>query len=258
MLDLVDSHCHLDDPRFDADRDAVLAAARAAGVGQIVIPATTAARWPQVQAASSLTPGLYPAYGLHPMFMPEHRPGDLAALEAWLDQGQAVAIGECGLDFSNPAWDADSQRQLFAAQLGLARQSRLTVIIHARKAVEEVIQALKRAGPVAGVVHSYSGSIEQARQLAGLGVHVSLGGPMTHARANRLHKLVAALPDWQLLLETDAPDQPDACCLGQRNEPARLAAICEFAARLRQTTPTALASLTSANARRLFGLPAAA
>lgn len=258
MLDLVDSHCHLDDPRFDADREAVIAGARAAGVSQIVIPATTAQRWPQVQAASTLAPGLYPAYGLHPMFIAQHGPGDLAALETRLDQGAAVAVGECGLDFSNPAWEAEHQRQLFAAQLVLARQYRLPVIIHARKAVEEVILALKRAGPVTGVVHSYSGSIEQARQLAGLGIHVSLGGPMTHARANRLHQLVTALPDWQLLLETDAPDQPDACCQGQRNEPARLRAICQFAAGLRQTTPAALASLTSANARRLFSLPAVA
>lgn len=258
MLDLVDSHCHLDDPRFNADREAVLADARAAGLSQIVIPATTASRWPQVRATSRLAPGLYPAYGLHPMFLDAHRQAHIAALEQVLAEGDAVAIGECGLDFSSPAWDPAQQQYFFAAQISLARHSGLPLIIHARKAVEAVILALKRAGGVAAVVHSYSGSIEQARQLADLGVHVSIGGPMTHARANRLHKLVAALPDWQLLLETDAPDQPDACCPGQRNEPARLAAICEFAARLRQTTPTALASLTSANARRLFGLPAAA
>ena len=200
--------------------------------------------------------GLYPAFGLHPMFVQAHQPTDLSALEQALAAGGVVAIGECGLDFSSPLWDAAQQRHYFAAQISLARQAGLPLIIHARQAVEEVIQALKRAGGVAAVVHSYSGSIEQARQLAGLGVHISLGGPMTHPRAQRLHRLVAALPDWQLLLETDAPDQPDACCRGQRNEPARLAAIASCAAQLRQTTPAALASLTSANARRLFKLPA--
>jgi TatD DNase family protein len=256
MLDLVDSHCHLDDPRFAADREAVLVRAHQAGVRQIIVPATSAARWPQVRAACQDQPGIYPAYGLHPMFIDQHQPGQLAALEQELAVGDAVAIGECGLDFSSPAWDPVQQQYFFAAQISLARQTGLPLIIHARKAVEQVILALKCAGGVAAVVHSYSGSIEQARQLADLGVHVSIGGPMTHARANRLHKLVAALPDWQLLLETDAPDQPDACCQGQRNEPARLAAICDFAASLRQTTPQALAELTSANARRLFGLPA--
>ena len=257
MLDLVDSHCHLDDPRFAPDRQAVIARARQAGVGQIVVPATTAARWPDVRAACRQQPGIHPAYGLHPMFLDAHRQAHIAALEQVLADGDAVAIGECGLDFSSPAWEPVQQQYYFDAQVDLARQTGLPLIIHARKAVEVVILALKRAGGVAAVVHSYSGSIEQARQLADLGVHVSIGGPMTHARANRLHRLVAALPDWQLLLETDAPDQPDACCQGQRNEPARLAAICEFAAGLRQSSPAALASLTSANARRLFGLPAA-
>ncbi len=256
MLDLVDSHCHLDDPRFDADRQCVIAAAAAAGVRQMVIPATTAARWPAVRAASAMAKGLYPAFGLHPMFVDDHRPTDLRALEQALAAGDVVAVGECGLDFSSPACDATQQRYYFQAQISLARHARLPLIIHARKAVEEVILTLKRAGDVAAVVHSYSGSIEQARQLAGLGVHISVGGPMTHPRAQRLQRLVAALPDWQLLLETDAPDQPDACYQGQRNAPARLAVITECAARLRQTTPTALASLTSANARRLFNLPA--
>jgi len=255
MLDLVDSHCHLDDPRFDLDRAQVIARARQAGIGQIVVPATTATRWPQVRSVCQGQPGIHPAFGLHPMFSGQHRRDHITALEQVLADGDAVAIGECGLDYSSAQWDPALQQHFFAAQINLARQTGLPLIIHARKAVEPVILALKRAGGVAAVVHSYSGSIEQARQLADLGVHVSIGGPMTHERANRLHKLVAALPDWQLLLETDAPDQPDACCQGQRNEPARLAAICEFAAGLRQTTPAALASLTSANARRLFRLP---
>lgn len=251
----VDSHCHLDDPRFDADRGEVVARARAAGVRQIVVPATTAARWPVVRAACAGGPGLFPAYGLHPMFIAEHGPAELAALEAELARGDAVAIGEAGLDFSNPLWDPGAQRRVFAHQVGLARETGLPLIVHARKAVEEIIQVFKHAGGVAAVVHSYSGSIEQARQLADLGVHVSLGGPVTHERAQRLHKLVAALPDWQLLLETDAPDQPDAGIAGQRNEPARLPLIGEAVAQLRGQEALSVAAMTSANARRLFGLP---
>ena len=253
----IDSHCHLDDPRFDADRSAVVERAHQAGVRQIVVPATTAARWPQVRAACAGAPGLFPAFGLHPMFIDEHVPAHLAALEAELARGGAVAIGEAGLDFSAPHWDPQAQRRVFANQVGLARETGLPLILHARKAVEEIIQTLKQAGGVAAVVHSYSGSIEQARQLADLGVHVSLGGPLTHARAQRLHRLVAALPDWQLLLETDAPDQPDAGLPGGRNEPARLPVIGQAVADLRGQSLATVAAMTSANARRLFALPPA-
>lgn len=258
MHDLVDSHCHLDDPRLETDRLQVLERASAAGISQIVVPATTASRWPRVRAVCELAPGLFPAYGLHPMFIDEHRAEDLTALEDWLAGGDAVAIGECGLDFSSPQWDPAAQRRYFHAQVALARQTGLPLILHARKAVEEIILTLKRAGGVSGVVHSYSGSIEQARQLADLGIHISLGGPVTHERAKRLHALVAALPDWQLLLETDAPDQPDAGIPGQRNEPARLPVILETAARLRGQSPAELAAITTANSRRLFKLPVAA
>ena len=256
MFDLVDSHCHLDDVRFDIDRSQVLERSRAAGVRQVVVPATTAARWPAVRSACGQGAGLFPAYGLHPMFIAEHNGDHLRALETWLAEGDAVAIGECGLDFSSPDWDAKAQRHFFAAQVSMARQTGLPLIVHARKAVEEVILTLKRAGGVQGVVHSYSGSIEQARQLADLGIHVSLGGPMTHERARRLRALVTALPDWQLLLETDAPDQPDAAIPGQRNEPSRLSVILEAAARLRGQSAAELAAITAANARRLFNLPA--
>lgn len=250
-----DSHCHLDDPRFDPDRAQVLARAQAAGVCAIVVPSTTAARWPAVAACCPAGGTLYPAWGLHPMFIEQHGEAALAALERQLAGHRAVAIGECGLDFSNPCRDVDAQRRVFAHQVGLARETGLPLIIHARRAVEEVIMQLRRAPGVGAVVHSYSGSIEQAEQLAGLGVHVSLGGPVTHDRALRLHKLVAALPDWQLLLETDAPDQPDAAIRGERNEPARMPHIAGHIARLRGSSLESLAAVTTGNCRRLFALP---
>lgn len=255
-MEWIDSHCHLDDPRFDPDRAEVVQRARSAGVGAIIVPATTAARWPAVAASCQAGDDIHPAWGLHPMFIADHAPGDLAALEQQVARQRPVAIGECGLDFSNPQWDAQAQRGVFEAQVALAQQAGLPLIIHARQAVEEVIQTLRRYPSATGVVHSYSGSIEQARQLAGIGIHVSLGGPLTHARALRLHKLVAALPDWQLLLETDAPDQADAGIFGQRNEPQRLPHIAAHVAALRQVELSALAASTSANARRLFALPA--
>lgn len=253
---LFDSHTHLDDARFDADRRAVLERAVAAGVRDIVLAGVTARRWPAIRSTCALhVPGLrlHASYGLHPMFVDEHRQTDLAELETWLQRDRPVAIGECGLDFQVTA-DPELQRRYFRHQLGLARETGLPVILHARKAVEEVILTLRREGPVRGVVHSYGGSIEQARQLWDLGLHLGLGGPLTHDRAHKLHRLVAAMPLQQLLLETDAPDQPGAAHRGERNEPAYVAEVLDTVARLRDTSRESIAEATRTNALRLFGI----
>ncbi|WP_409476738.1 TatD family hydrolase [Stenotrophomonas sp. Y-13] len=256
-MQLVDSHCHLDAPAFDGDRDAVLARAGAAGVAAMVVPAVTAAGWPGLRQACAANPALHPAYGLHPMFLAEHRPPHLDALRAWVEREAPCAIGECGLDFFVEGLDPDTQRQYFHAQLQLAREAGLPVIVHARRATEEVIHTLRRVGSLRGVVHSFSGSPEQARQLWDLGFLIGLGGPLTYPRANRLRTLVATMPLEFLLLETDAPDQPDAAIRGQRNEPARLPAVAAAVAGLRGQTVEEIAARTSENARRLFKLPPA-
>jgi TatD DNase family protein len=253
---LVDSHCHLDAPEFDRDRDAVIARARAAGVSRQVVPAVSAAGWPKLRSICAGTDGLFPAYGLHPMFLQEHREGHLAELDDWIQRERPCAIGECGLDFFVDGLDPRAQQHFFDGQLELAREHALPLIVHARRSVDAVIASIKRIGDLRGVVHSFSGSAEQARQLAQLGFMIGLGGPVTYERANRLRKLAAGVPIESLLLETDAPDQPDAGIRGQRNEPARLANVLQVVADLRGETPTAIAAATSANAGRLFRLPA--
>jgi len=253
---LVDSHCHLDASEFDADRDAVIARARAAGVQAQVVPAVTAASWPKLRQVCQQAPGLYPAYGLHPMFLAEHQPGHLADLRGWIERERPCAIGECGLDFFVEGLDAEAQQRYFIGQLELAREFDLPVIVHARRAVDAVIAAIKRVGGLRGVVHSFSGSPEQAAQLHTLGFLLGLGGPLTYERAQRLQRLVREMPLEQLLLETDAPDQPDAGIRGQRNEPARLAVIARHVAALRGSDVETVARVTSGNARRLFALPA--
>lgn len=257
---LVDSHCHLDADEFDVDRAAVIARAQAAGVTRQVVPAVAAAGWPKLRALCAATPGLFPAYGLHPMFLAQHRPEHLTALHEWIERERPHAIGECGLDHYVAGLDADAQRAYFEGQLRLARAFDLPLIVHARRAVDAVIAAIRRVGGggLRGVVHSYAGSREQAAQLRKLGFLVGLGGPVTYARAQRLQRLVAVLPIEQLLLETDAPDQPDAGIRGQRNEPARLPQVLQAIARLRGEEPEAIARTTTANAERLFGLPPAA
>ncbi len=254
---LIDSHCHLDASEFDPDRTAVIERARAAGVQAQVVPAVIAASWPKLREVCQQAPGLYPAYGLHPMFLADHRPEHLGQLRDWIERERPCAIGECGLDFFVEGLDAEAQQGFFIGQLKLARDFDLPVIVHARRAVDAVIAAIRRIGGLRGVVHSFPGSPEQAAQLDKLGFLLGLGGPLTYERAQRLQRLVREMPLEQLLLETDAPDQPDAGIRGQRNEPARLSVIARHVAALRGADVETVARVTSENARRLFALPAA-
>lgn len=251
---LVDSHCHLDAVEFDADRAAVIARARAAGVRMQVLPATHAGAWPGLREAAALDDGLYPAYGLHPTFLAHHRPGHLEQLRTWLERERPVAVGECGLDYFVEGLDPAQQAHWFNGQLKLAREFDLPVIVHARRSVDAVIAAIRRIGGLRGVVHSFSGSRQQAEVLWREGFLLGLGGPVTYERAQRLRRLAADMPIEHLLLETDAPDQPDAGLRGQRNEPARLAVVCATIAALRGVDDHVVAEATSANARRLFAL----
>ncbi|UNK49626.1 TatD family hydrolase [Lysobacter sp. S4-A87] len=256
MALLVDSHCHLDAAEFDGDRDQVVARARQAGVTRQVVPAVDAAGWPKLRQACPAGSGLYPAYGLHPMYLSAHRDEHLPLLREWIERERPLAVGECGLDYFVEGLDAQQQMHFFEGQLQLAREFDLPVIVHARRAVDAVIAAIRRVGGLRGVVHSYSGSEEQARQLWRAGFMLGLGGPVTYDRANRLRKLAASMPLEHLLLETDAPDQPDAGIRGQRNEPARLPQVLAVIAGLRGIEAEELARATTANAERLFALPA--
>lgn len=250
---LFDSHVHLDAPEFDADRARVLHDARAAGVEEMLIPAVTAASWPKLHDLCASEPGLYPAYGLHPCRLQQHADHDLASLEDWLRNHPAVAVGECGLDFFEPGPDRERQLRLLHGQFAIAHRLDLPLVLHARRAFEQVIQALRGYGrSLRGVVHSFSGSAEQARELWKLGFLVGIGGPVTHERARRLRRVVASLPVECLLLETDAPDQPDSRHRGQRNEPAFLPDVLHCVAGLRGDDPRELARKTTTNARKLF------
>lgn len=251
---LVDSHCHLDAGEFDPDRREVIARAREAGVGHQIIPAIDAEGWPKLRDICRAGEGLHPAYGLHPMFLDSHREEHLAQLREWLAQERTVAIGECGLDYFVEGLDMQRQQFFFEGQLELAREFDLPVIVHARRAVDAVIAAIRRVGELRGVVHSFSGSEEQASQLWRAGFLIGLGGPVTYERAKRLRRLAASMPLEHLLLETDAPDQPDSSNRGQRNEPARLTQVLRTIAQLRGDSEERIAEVTSANAKRLFGL----
>ena len=254
---LIDSHSHIDVAAFDGDRASVLARARAAGVDRQVVPAISLAGFAILRDLCRTEPGLYPAYGLHPMYLAEHRPEHLAQLTAWIDREHPCAVGECGLDFHVEGLDADEQRRYLRGQLEIAENFHLPVILHARRALDEVIAALRTAAVAGGVVHSFSGSREQARQLWKMGFCLGIGGPVTYERASRLRGIVASMPLEFLVLETDSPDQPLHGRQGARNEPALLAEVCACVATLRGDEPEAIAAATTENCERVFGLPAA-
>lgn len=256
MLTLIDSHSHFDVGEFDSDRAEALQRARAAGVTRQIIPAIALRGFAKLRDMCASETGLFPAYGLHPMFLAEHAIEHLDDLAIWVERDKPVAVGECGLDFYVDGLDPNSQRLYFRRQLELAREHDLPVIIHARRAVEEVIAAIRSIGNLRGVIHSYSGSMEQARQLWDIGFLLGFGGPLTYERATRLRHIAAEMPLEFLLLETDSPDQPLASHRGERNEPAFLPEVLNTVAKLRGEAPEIVADATTANAEKLFGLAA--
>ena len=251
---LIDSHVHLDSDAFADDRDSVIERAHLSGVNNMIVPAVDATSWPRIRALCASSSTQFPAYGLHPMFISQHAPADVEVLSSWLATGDAVAVGEIGLDIHADGLDPSLQRDYFVRQLRLARAHHLPVIVHARGLLEEVTLTLRRVGALHGVVHSFSGSLQQAQRLWALGFCLGIGGTVTYERAQRLRRIVTDMPLEFLLLESDAPDQPDAAHRGQRNEPANVANICQCVAALRHTTATEIAAATTANAQRLFAL----
>ena len=253
-MSLIDTHCHFDFEAFDADRGQLWQQLAASGVDKLIVPATTAEHWSRLESVVRQYPNIYCAYGLHPMFIAQHQPEHLKQLASWLLKERVVAVGECGLDFYLPDLDQDKQLLLFVEQLKLAKDFDLPVIIHARKSLDVVMKHLRRFTGLRGVIHSFSGSEQQAEKLGELGFCLGVGGTVTYERAQRLRKVLSIVPEEMLLLETDAPDQPDSEWRGRRNEPGRLPAIAEQLAVLRGTTMAHISQVTRANAERLFKL----
>jgi len=251
---LIDAHVHTDDERLSGDRSGVLAAAREANVIAQIVPAISQRYWPRIKSVCEAESDLFACYGLHPCFHDEHQDAHLADLAQWLSREKPVAVGECGLDYQIAGADKAHQQHFFNAQLSLAREFNLPVVIHARKAVEDVIRMIRASGHYKGLVHSFNGSQAQASRLIDLGYRLSFGGAVTFERARRLRELVTALPLDAILLETDAPDQPDASHHKQRNEPAYLINVWQAVCELRSEDGETIANATTANAISLFDL----
>lgn len=253
MNELIDTHCHIDVAEFDGDRARVIESARARGVTRMVVPAIRAGDWGHLLDVCANNAGLYPALGLHPVYLDEHQAADLDALEQALGQSKSiVAVGEIGLDYALQTLDRQRQQSLFEAQLAIAASARLPVIVHARKSHDDVLGALQRFDLPGGIIHAFSGGIEHARRYIALGYKLGFGGMLTFERSTKLRALARALPLDAIVLETDAPDLTVAAHRGERNSPEYLPDVCAALAAVRDLDPGRVAAETTANACSLL------
>lgn len=263
---LIDTHCHLDASEFASDRDEVVAAAAAAGVAAIVVPAVSVDNFHAVRECCARYPECYPAYGVHPLYLDRSCESDesgtttfdrlRACLQHELDGPfPPVAVGEIGLDYYVPGFDAGKQERFFVEQLKVARDFDLPVLLHVRRAVDQVLKCLRQTGVRRGIAHAFNGSRQQADEFLRLGFKLGFGGAMTSPRATRLRELAASLPADAIVLETDAPDIPPAWLGGGRNAPGELARIAAVLAELRGIDVSEAVLMTGNNAVEIVKIP---
>ena len=251
-MSLIDSHCHIDFPIFDQDRQAILHRCQQLTIDTLFVPGVTAATWDRLLNVCQHSPQLHPALGMHPMFMAEHHDKHIPLLREYVAQHSPIAIGEIGLDFYIPNHDKQSQSQLFEQQLAIAKEFELPVLLHVRKAHDQTLSLLKKYSIHSGIVHAFSGSEQQANAYIKQGLLLGFGGAITHNRATRLQGLLAKLPLTAIALETDAPDMPLADQLGQRNSPENIVLIAKKIAELRKQTFEEITESTTNNVRKLI------
>jgi TatD DNase family protein len=268
---LVDTHAHLDDVKFGADRDDVVRRALQAGVAQII---TVGADLPSTRSAIALSerhPSVFATVGIHPHDAQKASPSALSKVRDLASHPRVVAVGEIGLDFYRDWCPRDAQRAAFEAQLGLAAEVGKPVVVHIRDkggetgAYDEALKTLRawlsgrREGdPVIrspGVLHCFSGDVRTAESILELGFYIGVDGPVTYPAAKALQSVIAQVPLERLLLETDCPYMAPQSLRGRRNEPAFLPEIALKVAQIKATAPQEVARVTTSSACRVFGLP---
>jgi TatD DNase family protein len=256
-VSIFETHCHLNNARFDEDRDAVIDRARKSGVTEFIEIGYDLESSRQAVALTDPVRRIYAAVGIHPhdaTAWDAEAEGEIRRLAA---EPGVVAIGEIGLDFYRDLSPRDAQFAAFAAQLDLATELELPVSIHTRESMAEALTVLAPYGNsgLPGVLHCWSGSVAQAEEAVAFGFTLGIGGVVTYKNAGELLDVVRAIPLERLLLETDCPYLPPTPYRGKRNEPAYLPLIAEKIAELKDTLPSTVAEVTRTNALRLFKLP---
>ncbi|MGE6179597.1 TatD family hydrolase [Aeromonas salmonicida] len=253
-MQLIDTHCHLDFPVFDPDRAALLAECRQLGVGEYIIPAVGEENWARVMALSEQHAGIAYGLGIHPWYVGAQTPGALTRLQGLLAARPCglVAVGECGLDLRSHV-PQEGQLELFEAQIRLAMDHELPLIVHSVRANDTVAKILRRFKPArGGVIHAFSGSLQQGQAFWQLGFRLGVGGVISFDRANKTREAIRDLPLEALLLETDAPDMPLQGQQGRPNTPANLPKIAQLLAELRQQPLSHVASVLHESTLRAF------
>lgn len=248
-MQLIDTHSHLDTYHFSDDFPEVLERSRQAGVIAQILPGVYQGWWANLLKITSREHDLFAAIGLHPLYLQMHTPEHLEELDFHAKEGKLVGIGEIGLDYFIENADRQAQQHLFEAQLDIAKQHDLPVLLHVRKAHDHVQATLRRKKFTrGGIVHAFSGSLQQAEKYLKLGFKISFGGTITYDRATKIRAVASNLPLHSIVLETDAPDIPPRNHHGERNSPEYLPHILHALAALRSESMETLSSQTSQNA----------
>lgn len=251
-MKIIDTHCHLDFKVFDEDRTQVVTQARANGLAAFIIPAVKKQTWQALITMCETLPDAYYALGLHPVFISEHQYDDINALKDILETSRPIAIGEIGLDFYDKSLDIEKQLTLFEQQLQLACDIDLPVILHVRKAHEEVLACLKKYPVKGGVVHAFNASLQQAERYMVYNFKFGFGGMLTYERSSKLRKLARELPIDSMVLETDSPDMTVQAHRGERNSPEYLPDCLASLAEIRDLPISEIADQTTQNALKVF------
>ena len=260
---MIDTHCHIDFDAYDGDRDAVIERASNAGVTTIVNPAVDVASSGAIGALAQRYDGLYATVGVHPNSTAELADGWLERLRTLGRGPKVVAVGEIGLDYYRDRSPKDTQRAAFEAQLALAAELALPVIIHNRDAHDDIMPILEswvaslppEQAERPGVLHSFSAPLSIGERALAAGFTLGFTGPITFKNADDLRRIAALVPLDRIVVETDGPYLTPTPHRGKRNEPAYIPFIVERLASLHRITSDDMANMTTRNARRLFNLP---
>lgn len=256
-LKFIDSHCHLDFSPFSGNEMHYFDKAQKNGVNKFIVPSVNQLNWDKARDLAERFDGIYYGLGIHPLFISTSHQDEIDSLKERLNDTleYCIAIGECGLDFWNPECHREIQIHVFREQCLLAKQHHLPLIIHSRKSHDTVLKILREIKPArGGVIHGFSGSLQQAEQFINLGFYIGAGGVISYERAKKTKDVISQIPLSKILLETDAPDMPLSGFQGEVNSPDKILNIFEFLCLLRKESRKTIANAVYRNANDLFGI----